>query len=119
MRMTVFLVTSLMLVACGRAERFETAPTQYQATRNVVAVAGPISQACRASGRSGSKPQICNCIQAAANRTLTAPQQARAAAFYQNLQEAQDVRTSQRLRDEQFWEAYRTYGEHAEALCAL
>ncbi|MEM8773740.1 MAG: hypothetical protein AAGF53_01825 [Pseudomonadota bacterium] len=117
MRMTVSLVMGIMLVACGRAEQHGATPTTYQATRNLVHSTGPIHSACRSSGRDGTTARLCSCIQVAANQTLTQPQQQRAAGFYRNPQEAQVIRVSTRLRDEQFWEAYRAYGERAETLC--
>ena len=39
------------------------------------------------------------------------------ASFYRNPHQAQEIRQSDRGRDESFWKAYRAYGERAEQLC--
>jgi len=79
--------------------------------------AGPIEQACRASGRAGATPQLCGCIQQAANHTLSRSEQRRAAKFFRDPHEAQEVRQSKRPRDSAFWQRYRAFGETAEAFC--
>ena len=82
----------------------------------VVAAGQSIQQACLAAGRT-TDPVVCACIQAAANRTLTARDQKRAASFFADPSLAQDIRRSDRRRHERFWERYRSFGETAETYC--
>lgn len=78
---------------------------------------GPINNACLGSNRTARSRQLCGCIQAVANQSLTSSQQVRAAAFYNDPHQAQVVRQSDRASDERFWEAYRAYGDRAERIC--
>jgi hypothetical protein len=81
------------------------------------ASAGPIENACRGSGRAGATPQLCACIQQAANLTLTRAEQRRAAKFFRDPHRAQEVRQSRRPGDSAFWQRYRAFGETAEIYC--
>lgn len=79
---------------------------------------GPISKACLQSDRKGRSRELCGCIQAAADRTLSRAQQRRSVAFYNDPHLAQEVRQSDRAADEAFWNAYVAYGEQAERMCS-
>lgn len=81
-----------------------------------IAQAGPIERACNGSKRANN-PRLCACIQQAADLTLTRRDQTRAAKFFRDPHEAQEVRQSGRRSDEAFWERYRAFGETAEAFC--
>lgn len=107
-------VGAALLTGCGggsstsqRAGNFTPMPV----------ASGPISDACLASDRTARSRKLCGCIQAVANQTLTGSEQRRAATFYSNPQQAQNVRQSERATDEQFWKAYRAYGERSERVC--
>ena len=78
---------------------------------------GPISKACLQSDRKKKSRELCTCIQAAADKTLSRSDQRRSVAFYDNPHLAQQVRTSDRSVDEQFWDAYAEYGKTAERMC--
>jgi hypothetical protein len=78
--------------------------------------AGDIERACAAAGRSASA-QLCNCIQQAADLTLTGRDQSRAAKFFRDPHQAQEIRQSDRQTDEAFWQRYRAFGQTAEAFC--
>ncbi len=54
----------------------------------------------------------------AADRTLSRAEQRRAARFFKDPDEAQQVRASKTDRDNEFWDRYRAFGEMAEAYCA-
>jgi hypothetical protein len=82
------------------------------------AVAGPIGNACNASPRSKGDRALCDCIQQAADRTLSRAEQRRAARFFKDPDEAQQVRASKTDRDNEFWDRYRAFGDMAEAYCA-
>ncbi|MDH3263196.1 MAG: hypothetical protein OEM24_04290 [Paracoccaceae bacterium] len=81
-----------------------------------MALAGPIERACNTSGRAASQ-RLCSCIQQAADLTLTQRDQTRAAKFFRDPHQAQEIRQSDRRSDEAFWQRYRAFGDTAEAFC--
>ena len=118
MKKLIFLGVILTLAGCG-----QRAPAPYGNSgpliiRGASTASGPISRACMASTRKGKSSQLCGCIQSAANQTLTPGQQNRATQFYMDPHKAQEVRQSDRRGDEEFWKAYRAYGERAEQMCS-
>ncbi len=80
--------------------------------------AGPIESACNSSGRSAANRALCRCIQGAADATLTRSDQRRAARFFRDPDQAQQVRMSKSAADSAFWARYRAFGDMAEAYCA-
>lgn len=82
------------------------------------AVAGPIDNACVRSERGAQNPALCGCIQQVADMTLSRSDQRRAAGFFRNAQQAQDVRMSKSAGDNQFWDRYKNFAATAEAYCA-
>lgn len=80
--------------------------------------AGPIGNACQSSPRASGNRALCDCIQQAADRTLSRSEQRRAAKFFKDPDEAQKVRMSKSDRDNQFWRNYKAFGDMAEAYCA-
>lgn len=87
-------------------------------TAPLPASANPIERACMQSGRAAASPGLCACIGAAAERTLSRRQMRDGARFFSDPQRAQDVRMSDRRSDEELWQAWRNFGETAEALCS-
>ena len=83
-----------------------------------VAAAGPIEKACMNSDRRGASRAMCGCIQEVADMTLRGTDQRRAAKFFSDPEEAQEVRMSDRDSDNAFWDRYKAFGESARALCA-
>ena len=81
------------------------------------ATAGTIQRACLEAPRAGS-PQLCSCIQAAADRTLSNRDQRLAAKFFDDPDMAQQIRQSDQRSHEVFWKRYRAFGETAEAYCS-
>lgn len=82
-------------------------------------VAGePVRTACLASDRDAAEPRLCKCVQVAADATLTAPEQQRAAGFFHDPHQAQVVRQSKEQSDGLFWERYEEFTELAKAFCA-
>ena len=79
--------------------------------------AGPIETACLASPRANGDRALCGCIQQAADRTLHRSEQRRAAKFFKDPDQAQQVRMSKSDSDNEFWARYRNFGEMAEAFC--
>ncbi|WP_415182096.1 hypothetical protein [Phaeovulum sp.] len=83
-----------------------------------MAFAGPIDSACLSGGRSQANRALCGCIQQVADQTLSQSDQRRAAKFFKNPHQAQEVRQSGRASDEAFWQRYKNFGVTAEAYCA-
>jgi hypothetical protein len=78
---------------------------------------GPIGSACVSAGRSAASGALCSCVQGAANQTLSASDQARAAEFFAEPEKAQSTRMSDASTSEAFWERYRNFVSMAEAMC--
>ena len=81
------------------------------------AQAGLIERACLESKRQAATSALCGCIQDAADLTLTGSDQRLAARFFRDPHQAQEVRQSDRSRDEAFWQRYRAFGSAAETFC--
>src|SRR5690606_4035064 len=82
------------------------------------AVAGPIDSACVRSDRGARSGSLCGCIQQVANKTLSTADQRRAAAFFRNPDQAQQVRMSRSDADNAFWRRYTSFAGTAEAYCS-
>ncbi|ABA78169.1 hypothetical protein GQF56_24695 [Rhodobacter sphaeroides] len=83
----------------------------------IASAGGPIERACLRSDRQAANVATCNCIQQVADMTLPSGDQRRAAKFFANPDEAQDVRFSSRSSDTAFWKRYKSFGEAAQAYC--
>ncbi|MEM1364041.1 MAG: hypothetical protein AAGF94_20465, partial [Pseudomonadota bacterium] len=103
------------LVGCGGNAR-QDGPDRLVVKPSPVAF-GPISKACIQSNRKKASRQLCTCIQAAADKTLSRSDQRKSIAFYDKPQLAQEIRQSDRSQDEKFWDAYAAYGREAQRLC--
>lgn len=82
------------------------------------AQAGPISSACLASDNRAASPQLCGCIQQAADIVLSNRDQRQAAKFFREPDMAQEVKMSRSQNDEQFWERYSYFSAFAAEQCA-
>ncbi len=81
-------------------------------------VSGDIGKACMAAGRSAANPSLCSCVQQAANQSLSASDQRRASAFFEDPQKAQDTRQSDNPSSEAFWRRYKDFTARAELMCS-
>ena len=79
--------------------------------------ASAIKNACLSSDRAAGDRALCNCIQSAADRTLTQRDQRLAATFFGDPSRAQEIRQSSRRHHESFWERYKNFGTAAETFC--
>lgn len=79
--------------------------------------ANPVERACMSSGRSAASPSLCACIGSAARQTLNFGEQRRAARLMGDPDEAEELRMSDSLRDEAFWDRYQAFGQAAEQMC--
>ncbi|WP_272010230.1 hypothetical protein [Roseovarius sp. ZX-A-9] len=117
----------LALAGCGGVHRFEskskrapsraTQPAQTVLPTRKPRATGPLSKACLTSDRKARSPELCGCIQAVADQTLSGAQQRRAVTFYSDPQKAQDTRMSDRASNEVFWDAYVEYSKQAQRIC--
>lgn len=82
-----------------------------------LAMAGPIDSACVRSDRARGNAPLCGCIQQVANQTLSRSDQRRAAVFFRDPHQAQEVRMSKRDADNAFWARYKRFASTAEAYC--
>jgi hypothetical protein len=82
------------------------------------AAASAIESACNSSGRAAANRALCRCIQGVADATLTWGDQRRAARFFRDPDQAQQVRMSKSAADNAFWARYRAFGDMAEVYCA-
>lgn len=78
---------------------------------------GPIQRACLASDRKARSSELCGCIQAVADQTLSPADQRLAVGFYADPHRAQEIRQSDRAGHESFWRNYTDYAERAEQTC--
>ncbi|MEL6701264.1 MAG: arginine transporter, partial [Pseudomonadota bacterium] len=87
MRIIISLTILLALAACGGGRSDGRSDTSAR----VAFASGPMYDACLAAGRKNASRALCGCIQAQANRDLSARDQARAATFFADPQRAQDT----------------------------
>jgi hypothetical protein len=100
MRIPLILGSLLLVSACGSAR-----------------VSGEVGQACMSGGREAANATLCSCVQRAADQSLSAADQRRAASFFSDPQAAQDTRQSDRSGDEAFWDRYMAFVDRARARC--
>lgn len=113
-RLCVVLIATLGLAACGGGSR--SASNGYTAPAALFAT-GPIQQACQRAGRKAASRARCGCVQAVANRELSARDQRRGASYFSNQHALQVVRQSDNPGDERFWKLWKAYGQRATSLC--
>lgn len=96
---------------------FATAVVLTMAMGSTAAFAGAISSACEKANRKGASRALCGCIQQVADQSLSRSDQRRAAKFFKDPHQAQEIRQSDNRSDEAFWLRYKDFGERAGALC--
>ena len=116
-RFGVVLVALIGLSACGGGSRYASGKAGYGAPV-VLYATGPIYTACLVGGRSAASRARCGCVQAVADRELSASDQRRGASYFKNPHKLQEVRQSNDANNERFWKAWKAYGERAAALCS-
>lgn len=83
----------------------------------MASAAGRVEKACLRADRAGSAA-LCNCIQQVADMTLSRSDQKKAAGFFEDPEEAQEIRASKKASDNEFWARYKNFGAAAETYCA-
>lgn len=81
------------------------------------APANPIERACMQSDRPGASRELCGCVGAAAELTLSPSDMRTGARFFRDPGRAQEVQLSDTARNDAFWSRWQRFGETAEALC--
>ncbi len=81
-------------------------------------IANPVERACNRSDRGAATRALCSCIGHVADNTLSRAQMREGARFFNDPQRAQDVRQSDRRSDERLWQAWRDFGDTAQATCS-
>jgi hypothetical protein len=85
---------------------------------SVPAQANVVERACNGSNRQAATRSLCSCVGSVASASLSRSEQRDAARFFGDPQRAQVMRTSNRSRDEQFWQRYVAFGAAVEASCS-
>ena len=99
MRQLLLMIPVTALAACGGG------------------VSGEIGQACMSADRAAANPQLCSCVQAAANRHLNARDQELAASFFEDPDQAQVIKARDDASAEAFWDRYSAFTRTAERSC--
>ncbi|MGP6088273.1 arginine transporter [Antarctobacter jejuensis] len=115
MKQAIMMAACLALVACGGGN--SRTDRGYTAGSRVLMASGPVSDACLRAGRSAASRQRCGCVQAVANRDLSASDQRLAVTFFADPHRAQEIRQSDNPRHEAFWQRYKAFAARAETLC--
>jgi hypothetical protein len=113
-RNLMILAATAALVGCGSGA---SRPHKSGAPSYARTATGPISRACMTSDRKARSRELCGCIQAVADQSLSASDQKLASSFYADPHRAQEIRQSDRTAHEAFWQRYKQYAETAAAVC--
>jgi hypothetical protein len=113
-RMSYVLVALLGLSACGGGARYDGGGS----VPRVLFAKGPIYNACLKDGRKSSSTTRCGCVQAVADLELSQSEQRRGAGFFTDPHGLQEVRQSDKARNERFWKAWKAYGQRSADLCS-
>ncbi|KIN63413.1 hypothetical protein Z946_2285 [Sulfitobacter noctilucicola] len=109
------LVALLGLVACGGSSS-----QRERVFSQVQFASGPIQKACQAQDRKAATRARCGCVQAVANRELSAADQRRGAKYFKDPHALQQVRQNQdnNASNRRFWAAWKAYGQSATRTCS-
>jgi len=116
-RITIAIAALAGLAACGGAPR-ESSPRGGYAPSPFLFAKGPIQQACQAGGRKAASRARCGCVQAVADRELSAGDQRRGASLWGDPARLQEIRQSDAAGNERFWQAWKGFAGEAARLCA-
>ena len=105
MRILLIIAVIAAVASCGRRAGTSQSYTLF--------ASGPISQACLAADRKNASRNLCGCVQAVANQSLSQADQAKATRFFSNPASTQDARQS----GSSFWLRYKAFANTAAQRC--
>lgn len=122
-RTAVLLGSVVVLAACSSAPAprgtggaqsqsvsFDTGTVSRFAT-------GPIGTACLIHDRRNASRALCGCVQAAADMTLSQADQQRGVRFFSEPEMLNEIKVSDSVANEAFWDRWDRFSETAERLC--
>jgi len=80
-------------------------------------VTGAVAKACVASDRRAATAQRCSCVQSVAARELSRSDQNRLVSFFEDPEEANDIKINDSRSADAFWERYRAFTSVARQQC--
>lgn len=116
LRLFTMICALSALAACGGARGYN--PSGGYGGGAVLFATGPLNSACLAAGRKQASRARCGCIQAVADRELSAADQRRGVQVFKDPHGLQEARQSDRASDNEFWAAWKAYGNTAQTLCS-
>lgn len=116
LRLFTMICALSALAACGGARGYN--PSGGYGGGAVLFATGPLNSACLAAGRKQASRARCGCIQAVADRELSAADQRRGVRVFKDPHGLQEARQSDRASDNEFWAAWKAYGNTAQTLCS-
>lgn len=106
---TVLMVCALLAACGGRNDRASSTVMR--------AASGPIATACLQAGRKAATRQLCGCVQAVANDSLSRSDQRRGATFFSDPARAHAVWRSDSPADDAFWDRWKSFSASASKTC--
>lgn len=116
MRVTIAVLALAGLAACGGSNSTPI-PREGFAPSPFLFAKGPLQQACQADGRKAASRARCGCVQAVADRELSAGDQRRGASLWTDPGRLQEIRQSDNAANERFWQAWKGFAGRAAELC--
>ena len=110
MRSFVILSALIALTACSGGRD----PSNSGSTRGAT---GNISRACLSADRSAATPTLCKCVQGVANSELSRRDRTRVADFFDDAENANDMKISETTANDAFWTRYRAFTSSARIKC--
>lgn len=99
MRLPMIIMALITLAACGPR------------------VSGEVARACVEADRRAASSALCSCVQSVASQTLSRGDQARLVSFFENPEEANDIKINDSRSADAFWDRYRAFTQQAERSC--
>ncbi|MEX0279750.1 MAG: hypothetical protein AB3N13_01025 [Arenibacterium sp.] len=104
------ILACAVLSACGGRSDRERATVARAAK-------GPIAVACLQAGRKAATRELCGCVQAVANESLSSGDQRRGARFFADPALAHSVWRSSSASDDAFWDRWKAFAASAAKTC--
>lgn len=115
-RLSIMICALGAFTACGGPRGYN--PSGGYGGGAVLFATGPINSACLSAGRKQATRARCGCIQAVADRELSAADQRRGVRVFNDPHTLQEARQSDRDSDNAFWSRWKEYGNTASTLCS-